>query len=287
MKNVILYPNPKKEHCSGIAMQILEKLRLSGVSTIIPDVCVPVFKSTDGASVVPCEQAFVRADLLIVIGGDGSILKTAKKAAVSSIPILGINMGRLGFLSEIEPDELNMIDNVLNGDYTIDSRMMLDVTVLSKDKRIETLCLNEVIIARGEISHTINTDIFCDGLAISGFSGDGVILCTPTGSTAYSMAAGGPIVEPIAENIIITPVCPHSLSSKPIVVSSEHTVSAKVCRLRSKSAFALVDGCEKIKINENDTVIVKRSVLKTCLIRVHNRSFGEIINKKFSSGASH
>lgn len=282
MNNIILYPNPQKKHISELAENIFRKLKNLDKNVLIPKEAACIFNDCGKNNIVSLEKAYAEGELLIVIGGDGSILNKAKSAAAADIPILGINMGTLGFLSELEANEIDLIDDVISGNYRSDERMMLDICVQKANKTISTVALNEIIIARGEISHTINVDVSSENMTVLDFAGDGVILSTPTGSTAYSLSAGGPIVEPDAENIIITPICPHSINARPVVLNPNRTVSVVPYRLCDKSAYVFIDGHEKIKISENEKVIVKKSSLKTKLVRVNNRNFYEIISKKFS-----
>ena len=282
MNNVILYPNPQKRHISELATNILHKLQKLGVNIFIPKEAAGIFKDCPKSNIVNLETAYAKGELLIVIGGDGSILNKAKNAAVMGIPILGVNMGTLGFLSELEADEIDLIDDVVSGNYQSDERMMLDIFIEKQQKTLNAVALNEIIIARGEISHTINVNVSSENMTMLDFSGDGVILSTPTGSTAYSLSAGGPIVEPTAENIIITPICPHSINARSIVLNPSRNVAVVPYHLCDKSAYVFIDGYEKIKINENERVIVKKSKLKTKLVRIKNRNFYEIINEKFS-----
>jgi NAD+ kinase len=227
------------------------------------------------------EEEIKTADMLVCFGGDGTILHAAKEAVVYDVPILGVNMGSVGFMAELEHGELPLLRKIVEGAYTVESRMMLDVKVFHDKKLIyEDLALNDAVMTKGAISRVVDLSVFSDKSLISRISGDGVVLSTPTGSTAYSMAAGGPIVEPASNSIGITPICAHSLSAKAFVVAPERVVEAKVDRGSHKVAYVSVDGGKPIRCVGGDRVQVTMSEHRAKLVHITKRSFYDIVYKK-------
>ncbi len=282
---IVLSPNPYRDRGLRAAQGAERILKEAGVQTRI---CLPF--ELDGSSKIElphklhyCNMAeeIKDADLLICFGGDGTILHAAKTANAHKVPILGVNMGSVGFMAELEHGELSLLSKVAAGDYTVEERMMLDVEVRRNGKKLhEDIALNDIVITKGSIARIIELAVYGDDVLISDFSGDGIIISTPTGSTAYSMSAGGPIVEPTAENIIITPICAHSMSAKSMVLGAGRTVSAKMAYMTRKTAYLSADGGKSFKLSGGDVVKVSRSQQVTRLARVTGRSFYELLNHK-------
>ena len=220
--------------------------------------------------------------MVICFGGDGTILHMAKAAARKGIPILGVNIGTMGFMAELESTEMDRLAKIADNDYTLDTRMMLDVTV-QRDRDIiyHDICLNDAAITKGSVGRIVHLNVKCDGVTALECGGDGMIIATPTGSTAYSLSAGGPIVEPDARNIIITPVCAHDMISRSMVMSDKRIVTVQMVQNARRNAFLSVDGGKAIRMNMGDTAIIKKSHLETKLVRLNDRSFYEVLNTKF------
>jgi len=216
-------------------------------------------------------------ELYIVLGGDGSIMRAAHIAAKKDVPILGINFGRVGYMAELEADELELIDNYFSGNYTIEERMMLDVTT---DSGEEHLALNDLVLSNGTVSKMITFSLFNKGEIIRTYNADGIIISTPTGSTAYSMAAGGSIIDPSLDCIAATPVCPHSFSAKPIIFSGDAQLQIRNDTDRNIPVFITVDGGENLEIKYNESVYIKRSCITTKLVRIKNESFYRTLSNK-------
>ncbi len=282
---IILSPNPFRDRGLKAAQSADAILRKAGVETRI---CLPF--DLDGSSRVELpdtlqytdlNRELPDADMLLCFGGDGTILHAAKTANAYQVPILGINMGSVGFMAELEHGEMSMLSRVAGGNYTVEERMMLDVRVFRGGKKLyEDLALNDAVITKGAIARNIELSVFGDGVLISDFSGDGIIISTPTGSTAYSMSAGGPIVEPTARNIILTPICAHSLSAKSMVLDASRVVSARMAYMTRKMAFLSADGGKSLKLSGGDVVEVRQAQQVTRLVRVTGRTFYEILNHK-------
>lgn len=284
MKNVILAPNPYRDknfHTVRNAMQILKE---AGIQTKL---CLPF--DVERNYELPRDLRFSRldreiqnTDLVICFGGDGTILHMAKAATRRGIPILGVNIGTMGFMAELESTELDKLALLAKGEYTLDSRMMLDVTVQrDRDIIFHDICLNDVVITKGAVARIVHLSVCCDGTPAMECGGDGVIISTPTGSTAYNLSAGGPIVEPETQNIIITPICAHDVVSRPIVASQKRVITVDLVRNARRNAFLSVDGGKAIRLNMGDMTTIKKSNLETKLVRLKDRSFYDVINSKF------
>ena len=228
------------------------------------------------------EREIQNADAVICFGGDGTILHMAKMATRYGVPILGVNIGTMGFMAELESGELSELSRLAKGDFTLDRRMMLDVTVRrDRDIIFHELCLNDAVITKGAVARIVHLSVKCDGVEAMECGGDGVVVATPTGSTAYSLSAGGPIVEPDAKNILITPICPHAMGSRCIVASMNRQISVELTKNARRNAFLSVDGGKALKLNMGDVTHIRCSDKEIKLIRLKNRSFYDVINTKF------
>ena len=234
MKNVILTPNPYRDKNFHTVREAMRILKESGIQAKL---CLPF--EVDKSYELPRDLRFHKldremqtADLVICFGGDGTILHMAKAATRKGIPILGVNIGTMGFMAELESTELDKLALLASGEYSIDSRMMLDVTVQrDRDIIFHDICLNDVVMTKGAVARIVHLSVECDGVQAMECGGDGIIVSTPTGSTAYNLSAGGPIVEPQASNIIITPICAHDISSKSIVASDKRVIRVQRCAM--------------------------------------------------------
>ena len=222
------------------------------------------------------------AELLICFGGDGTILHASKAATYAGIPILGVNIGTMGFMAELESSELKELRRLADGNYAVETRMMLHVRAEHEGRTVlEEDALNDAVITKGAVARIVQMSVSCDGVEIMGFGGDGVVISTPTGSTAYSMSAGGPIVEPTAQNIIITPICAHDMRTKTVVTSPDREISVEIGRIGRKNAFLSVDGGRALRLNTGDRITVTRSAHCTKLIRLTEWGFFDIVKNKF------
>lgn len=282
---VVLCPNPYRDRGLKAARAAQKILRQAGVETLM---CLPFTLDENSKVELPSDIAFsnlkkviARADALVCFGGDGTILHAAKDATAYDVPILGVNLGSVGFMAELESTELNQLTKLVKGQYVIEERMMLDVSVIRGGKRIHhDVALNDAVVTKGAVARVVDLSVYGDKVLISDFAGDGVILGTPTGSTAYVMSAGGPIVEPTAQNIIFTPICAHALHAKSFVLSAERLVSVRLGRDSRKSAYLSVDGGRAFKLAPCDQVEVSRAAKQTKLIKLTGRSFYEILARK-------
>jgi NAD+ kinase len=208
----------------------------------------------------------------------------AKTATRHGIPILGVNIGTMGFMAELESTELDQLTRITTDDYSIDSRMMLDVTVhRDRDIIFHDIGLNDVVITKGAIARIVHLEVKCDGVRAMQCGGDGVIIATPTGSTAYSLSAGGPIVEPEAKNILVTPICAHDIASRCIVASDQRVITVGLTQNARRNAFLSVDGGKALRMNIGDVATIKKSNLSTKLVRLKERSFYDVVAMKFKN----
>ena len=288
MKKVILTPNPYRDNKFQTVRNALQISQGCGLDV---KVCLPF--DVDKTFELPKDIHFCRldrelptADVVICFGGDGTILHMAKSATRYGVPILGVNIGTMGFMAELESNELQELKKLVTGEFTIDSRMMLDVTVQrDRDVIFHELCLNDAVITKGSVARIVHLGVECDGVQAMECGGDGLIVSTPTGSTGYSLSAGGPIVEPDARNILITPICAHDMASRCIVVSMNRVVSVCLTKNARRNAFLSVDGGKALKLTVGDVTRIRKSDRETKLIRLKNRSFFDVVHSKFAPNA--
>lgn len=219
------------------------------------------------------------ADIIISLGGDGTLLRAAQLALRYDKPLLGMNAGRLGFLTEFNLEELhNNISKIQMESFAIEERSLISLTVNSQDLHV----VNDVVISRGGYSRLVNYDVYCDGQFVSSYFADGIIVSTPTGSTGYSLSAGGPIMMPDVESMIITPICAHSLLHRSIVVSNNRKVEIRLKNDTDLQSQLVLDGVTVKNLSKNETITLYKSERKLKLIRLTNMSFFEIVQKKLA-----
>ena len=281
----MLCTNPRRDADFFYTRSIKELVKETGIELKIALLfCDNATDLPEDIAFVPLKEALIGAELLICLGGDGTILHVSKSAAENNVPVLGINVGRMGFLADLEALEYRKVTEAINGECSFDQRMMLRAEVERGGKTVfSDFALNDAVVAKGNVGRIIDLAVYCDDKQISVFSGDGLIIATPTGSTAYSMSAGGPIVEPSADNLVLTPICAHDLKAKSFVLSSESEVTIKIWPLYGKTVFLSLDGAESMELSDGDVIKISKSEYKTKLVRVLNRSFYEIVNQKLSS----
>ncbi len=228
------------------------------------------------------DEIYSEAELVIVIGGDGSMLDAARRAARHAIPVLGINMGRIGYMTELEMDELDMLDRVFTGEYTLDERAMLSVKIVSEKGhvRFKADALNEAVIANGSTARIIDIELSDGDELVSPYRADGLVIATPTGSTAYSLSAGGPVVDPRLSCICVTPVCPHSLLARPLIFPDAACLKVKNTCVREKVLHLTVDGKATFDMYYGDVAVITKSDMKARLLRVKDEGFCSKIRLK-------
>ncbi len=281
---IALAPNAKKDKDLAHTRAVLAALGTLPVTIYLcEDLIGEIGRVPENVMFCTSEMLCEDADCVLVLGGDGSVIKAAAEASPRGIPILGINLGRVGYLTALEPDALNELARLCTGDYRVEERMMLDARIYRSGVCVRTLpaALNDAVISNGAISHMVELEVSCDGEFFRGYHADGIIVATPTGTTAYSMSAGGPIVAPTLDCICMTPVCSHSLSARPMLFAPTSTLSIENVCVREDNTYLTVDGTENYKLLQGDTVVICRAETVTKLIRFGHDSFAMQLNKKF------
>ncbi|MBO5837727.1 MAG: NAD(+)/NADH kinase [Oscillospiraceae bacterium] len=287
MKRIILTPNPYRDKNFQTVRTAVDILNRSGIETRL---CLPfeverTYDLPKDLHFYNLDRELPNADAVICFGGDGTILHMAKAATRHGVPILGVNIGTMGFMAELETAEMEQLARLATDEYSIDERMMLDVTVQrDRDIIFHDICLNDAVITKGAVARIAHLCVKCDGVQAMECGGDGIIVATPTGSTAYSLSAGGPVVEPEAHSILVTPICAHDIANRCIVASDKRTITVNFVRNARRNAFLSVDGGKALRMNPGDVATVKKSNLTTKLIRLKNNSFYDVMNTKFKNG---
>ncbi len=231
---------------------------------------------------LPQDSLYAEADIVIVLGGDGSILEVARKSATRGTPILGINLGRLGYMAELEADDLDELHKLFTGEYTLEHRMMLRVEVLGNGGELKSFCyaLNDAVVSNGSVARVIDLELAQNGESVTTYRADGLIVATPTGSTAYSMSAGGAIVDPSLPCFCVTPICPHSFAARPLIFSDKSVLEIRNICTREKMLYLTVDGKMNFELLRGQAVRVTRSKLETKLIRFRKSGFYRVLCRK-------
>ena len=220
----------------------------------------------------------------VVFGGDGSIIRAASLLCRRDVPMVGVNFGAVGYLAELESEDIAELERILDGDYELDVRMMLDAEIIGSDGVVKyTLtALNDIVLSNGPVANLLSFDLFCDGVRLRNYRADGVIAATATGSTAYSLSAGGPILDPSLSAVCVTPICPHSLESRPAVLNGDSVIELCSIQCRKNSVYVTADGSEGVRLDDGDTVKISRSSLTTRLIRLKSNGFLEVLRNKLT-----
>lgn len=280
---VVITPNPYRDknlRCAMEAKNILERVGITAVICLAFEVDRD-FALPKSVELKNLERELKNCDVLVCFGGDGTMLHASKAATRHGVPILGVNIGTMGFMTELEAGETGKLAELAKRAYTMEDRMMLDVSVIRDGNVIQQeQALNDAVITKGAVARIIQVGVFCDGVEAMSFGGDGVIVSTPTGSTGYSLSAGGPVVEPSAENIILTPVCAHTMMSRTIVAGGNRVIDVRIGRIGRKNAFLSVDGGRAFRLNAGDIVRVQRSSNVTRLVKFGEKNFFDILNNK-------
>ena len=277
---VAFHVNITRKNAYEVSKQVYNKLTELGIDVIVVDNIKDVFDCPD-AKFLPVDDAVALCDVIVTVGGDGTIIHSAHIAALYDKPILGINAGRLGFLAGLEKEELDLLKNLIDGSYIIDNRMMLSVKRYEKDEFIkEYLCLNDLVVTRGASMHMCEIEANCDGRKIRNYFSDGMIIATPTGSTAYSLSAGGPVVDTSIEGLILTPVCPHSILSRSMIFKADSEIDISVRNVDISHPIFSCDGEDGIEMNSDTKLRVTKADKVTKIIRIKSDSFSDILTRK-------
>ena len=271
-----ILPNLDKRGVPDVMERMLSILIENNIQPYLPEQI-----SYLGYESIPEEEFYNKADVIITVGGDGTIIRYAKTAAKYGIPVLGINAGRLGFLANIEANQLSLLSKLKTGEYETEKRMILDVKLVENGQEMANFtAVNDAVISSGFMSRLIDIQAYIDHEPIN-YRADGLIVSTPTGSTAYSMSAGGPIIDPAINNMIITPICSHSLSAKPIILSGDTTVKFKAFSIKKSDVYLLIDGRRSYSIKPFTEIYISKSKNNISLIKLTRRSFYKTLSEKF------
>jgi len=278
-----------KIECAGIVIkpggsklrEIYKKVRKAfekeGIKTLIDRSSAEIIGEKGGESF---DEMCSRCDILVSLGGDGTLISVTRRSYAYHKPVLGINLGTLGFLTDVQPDNIEeFVKKLKRGEYRIDTRMMIEVSILGKKEKIAAF--NDVVITRPAVSKMIHIDTFIEENLLNSYYGDGLIISTPTGSTAYNLSAGGPVVYPFTDDFILTPICPHSLTQRPLVLPA--TFDIKVTT-RSKSALIIIDGQDMYEFTPSDIVIIKKAPIGAKLIHRKERNYFNVLREKLNWG---
>lgn len=281
MKRIAVIPNATKDDGFLNTRRIIDFLQ--GRAELYAD--EKYAKENLSVKYVPYKKLFEKADYMIALGGDGTMLQIASQCAEKDIPVLGINLGKVGFLTEIELENIeNALEKLLNGDFHIEKRMLVRADIIKENgERIYCHALNDIVTAKNAGTKLINLELYTDGELVNKYIADGIIIATPTGSTGYSISAGGPVADPSMELYIATPICPHMLSVRSAVLSSEKEIVIKLNeKYLNNSAVITADGDVQCVITAADEVRITKSKYRFSIIKIGSSSFYDTLLKKLS-----
>jgi NAD+ kinase len=272
--------NHSKSNAMSVSERLVNLIEQNGARAIVDEVTAQAIGRTDLA--MPLDQYPDHANFLFVLGGDGTILGFARQFAHTDLPILGINLGHLGFLVESETEDLeSSVKRVLDSNFCLENRLMLEAQVVRDGAVVldKLIGLNEIGIAKGQFGKMVTNKVFVDDMAVDQYTGDGLLVSTPTGSTAYSLSCGGPIISPHIDVILLTPICPHTLHARPQVIAADQQVRVEVSA-NHKELVLSIDGQIFHELKNGDIIHIRRSTYKTTLIKWRDREFYEVLRQK-------
>lgn len=278
--NIALMPNMTRAHAEEVTLKLCDELNSLGLDWYCGEEIADVIPGNEKFRIKPQDELFRGADIIIAVGGDGSVIRAVKQAIKTGNRILGVNAGNLAYLCELDPGELNLLSKLKSGDYRIQNRMMLDVTVTDGGTEIyRATGINDIVFRRDASANLIGLDVRANGMTIADYYADGIIFATPTGSSAYSLSAGGAIIEPTVDAALVTPICPHSLIIKPYVFnpSTVFTVTPDSGNIHTVLS---VDGAEPVKLGRNCVATIKKSDVTADFISLKSNLFIDVLNKK-------
>ena len=276
MKTVGIYPSPDNDiDFLGTSMVMA---RLKDCRILMPEELCGRFIPREAVEFVHKERFFDEPDVIIVLGGDGTILRAARNCATTGVPIIGINLGRIGYMAELEPRELSMLEKLFTGDFQIEKRMLIEVEVGGE----KLFALNEAVLGGDSVFRIVEIELWCGKNKVNRYRADGLIAATPTGSTAYSMSAGGSVVDPRLEAIMITPICSHSLNATPLLFSAESELIMKNVTSRADRLYLNLDGCEIRELAYGEEARIRRSDKTVSFIRLKDGTFYDVLQRKMA-----
>lgn len=282
IKKNCLNTKPYKNGAYEESLKAIRLLKSFGGKILMTADLSEKYSDNDIAFFESHEVLIQKCDAVVTIGGDGTIIHAAKHAANFEKPLLGINMGRLGFVAELEPNELPMLERLFSGDYNVEKRQMLKVTLKSKSGNKSFFALNDAVISRGSMTKIIDLDVWLKKSYICHYCADGLIVATPTGSSAYALSAGGPVIEPSMSCILMTPICSHSLFSRPVLFNPSSEILVNAASREDTDLTLTIDGETTIPITADDTVVITTAEIYAELIVLKDKTFYRVLSDKFT-----
>jgi NAD+ kinase len=282
MKKIAIFAKVHDPRCQGVAEELIDWLLARGFSPLVEAHLARHLRNPGG---LEREQIAEQADLVVVLGGDGTLISVARLVGTRQVPILGVNLGSLGFLTEITLAELYpALEHCLAGDFEVSERMMLRASVVRNGVEIEAhRVLNDVVINKGALARIVDMEAAVNNSYLTTFKADGLIISTPTGSTGYSLAAHGPIIHPALECLVITPICPHTLTNRPIVVASDAVVNITL-KSMNEDVLLTLDGQVGVELQYGDIVRIVRADHRTRLVQSRSKDYFEVLRTKLKWG---
>lgn len=281
---VLIMPNLSKDKAAFHTRNVIDKLREFGAEVLMKQLYATDFPECGVRFSDDFDRMLKECDVVIAVGGDGTIIHCARHAAAAEKPILGINVGRLGFVAELETNELGRLKQLVEHRYAVEERMMLDVRLQTDGKEKVYRALNDAVLARGSLSRILDFKVNFNDANVCDYRADGLIISTPTGSTAYSLSAGGPVIDPCIHCILLSPICPHSLMTRTVVFGPEARLSVQASSNYDSEIYLTIDGETSIQISDSQKIEISRSEQTVRIIKLKQDNFYEIVNAKLAEG---
>ncbi len=282
MKTIGLYPNADKDEgfagTARVAAFLGKRARLLADEAQKTALKTALGREADALSYVPADRLVREADAMVVLGGDGSILRCARRCAPEGVPLVGINLGRVGYMAELELDEIGLLEALCEDGFRIEHRMMLS----AEFGEHTSFALNDAVLAGESVFRLVEIELYCDGKLVSRYRADGLIASTPTGSTAYSLSAGGAVLDPRMEAMMLTPICSHSLNATPVVFSADSVLTMKNVSAREEKLYLCLDGSETVTLAYGESVRIRRCPMTADFIRLKDGGFYEVMHRKMA-----
>lgn len=282
MKKIAIFAKVHDPRCQDVAIELIKWLERKGLTPIVESHLSRHLSCREGSESADIPEL---ADLVVVLGGDGTLISVARLVGDRQVPILGVNLGSLGFLTEITLDELYpALESCLSGDFRVSERMMLRVALIRAGSEIEShQVLNDMVINKGAVARIVDMETTVNGNYLTTFKADGLIISTPTGSTGYSLSANGPIIHPDLDCLLITPICPHTLTNRPIVVASDALITVRLQSM-NEDVFLTLDGQVGFELKYGDSIRIERAEHRTRLVMSQSKDYFEVLRTKLKWG---
>lgn len=283
MKIAVL-PNLSREKAQYHTERLIDCLKNLGLPVLMQSCFCETFQNQKIKFYDDFDEMIYACDMIVALGGDGTIIHCARHAAAFGKPILGVNVGRLGFLAELETDEFGELKKLTSGNYHTEKRMMLEIRYTENGREKRCSALNDAVVSRGSMAPMLDYRVESNGQTVCECRGDGLIVATPTGSTAYSLSAGGPIIDPSLSCLLLTPLCSHSLLTRPAVFGPDTHFSIQTCFRTPSEAFLTIDGEIFVRIDSSRPIEICRSEKEVRIVRLKDHNFYDIVHEKLGNG---